>query len=328
MASLSPPQTRHRASSTSLRPPLTISTCGRRRSNSDLPTPHSSTSFPELEEPKAIMQEDSSLNIPAKAHNYLAKATFAEFYTRFMELLHIAHKESGLPSTPSSPRYSRSSLSTDDSILPIASPVVPSFGDTISEKPFAKSTSWWQGSPSVRSAALDVANTSVSRPCLCALQVHTPVFFVIALFPLSTALLLFCMYTLPITNSWPRNLTDLAQLGRELHGYSQSGPGPMAHVIGVLSVVVAWNHAWSIPGSVLWVCHTTHWASRSDLTNEHVLSYIERPRRRAVLPSIGDAFANTFDHLRLDIRQSACCATSTVLGEDIPPCVGYDAECD
>ena len=75
----------------------------------------------------------------------------------------------------------------------------------------------------------------------------------IALFPLSTALLLFCMATLPITQAWPRNITDLAQLGRELTGYSQSGAGPMLHVIGVLSVVVAWNHAWSIPGSVLWV---------------------------------------------------------------------------
>ena len=32
-----------------------------------------------------------------------------------------------------------------------------------------------------------------------------------------------------------------------------SGAGPMAHVIGVLSIIVAWNHAWSIPGSVLWV---------------------------------------------------------------------------
>jgi len=72
------------------------------------------------------------------------------------------------------------------------------------------------------------------------------------MFPLSTALLLFSMSSLPITTAWPRNLTDLAQLGRELHGYSQSGAGPMAHVIGVLSVIVAWNHAWSIPGSVLW----------------------------------------------------------------------------
>ena len=71
------------------------------------------------------------------------------------------------------------------------------------------------------------------------------------------------MSTLPITTAWPRNLTDLAQLGRELHGYSQSGAGPMAHVIGVLAVIVAWNHAWSIPGSVLWVrCYPSGYSHR------------------------------------------------------------------
>lgn len=61
------------------------------------------------------------------------------------------------------------------------------------------------------------------------------------------------MSTLPITVSWPKNLTDLAQLGRELHGYSQSGALPMAHVIAVMSVTAVWKHAWSIPGSVIWV---------------------------------------------------------------------------
>ncbi|KAI0091993.1 snare associated Golgi protein-domain-containing protein [Irpex rosettiformis] len=208
MATLTPPSNRHRASSTSFRPPLTLNSCSsRKRSNSDL-----------------------AVSALSPAHSYLAKATFADFYMRFMDLLHITHKDSTFSSAPSSPRQSRSSFSDEDSILPISSPVVATFGDAVAEKQTAKSTSWWQGSPSV----------------------HTPVFFVIALLPVSTALLLFCMSTLPITNSWPRNLTDLAQLGRELHGYSQSGWGPMSRVVGVLSVVVVWNHAWSIPGSVLW----------------------------------------------------------------------------
>ncbi|KAJ2936906.1 hypothetical protein H1R20_g188, partial [Candolleomyces eurysporus] len=52
--------------------------------------------------------------------------------------------------------------------------------------------------------------------------------------------------------SWPRTLSDLAQLGRELHGYSQSGPWPLAHVIAVMAISAVWKHAWSIPGSVLW----------------------------------------------------------------------------
>ena len=84
------------------------------------------------------------------------------------------------------------------------------------------------------------------------MQIHAPILFVILLFPLSTAVVLFCLSTLPITVSWPRTLTDVATLGRELHGYSQSGPGPMAHVIGVLSITSVWKHAWSIPGSVIW----------------------------------------------------------------------------
>ncbi|EKM59201.1 uncharacterized protein PHACADRAFT_249487 [Phanerochaete carnosa HHB-10118-sp] len=234
MASLAPPPhplNRHRASSTNVRPPLTLGSLGRRRSNSDLP--------PLCHTPSPVgtptMQKDVSpleLDIPSSTHKLLAKATFVELYSRFMELFHTAQKESPYSSEPSSPRLSRSSTSTEDSILPISSPTAASFREAYSEKPTAikPASSWWHGTPSV----------------------HTPVFFVIAMFPLSTALLLFFMSTLPITTAWPRNLTDLAQLGRELHGYSQSGAGPMAHVIGVLSVIVTWNHAWSIPGSVLW----------------------------------------------------------------------------
>lgn len=73
------------------------------------------------------------------------------------------------------------------------------------------------------------------------------------LLPLSTALVVLCLSTLPITVSWPHNITDLAQLGRELQGYAQSGWGPMTHVIGVMAVSAIWKHAWSIPGSVVWV---------------------------------------------------------------------------
>ncbi|KAJ6598999.1 snare associated Golgi protein-domain-containing protein [Mycena vulgaris] len=81
---------------------------------------------------------------------------------------------------------------------------------------------------------------------------HVPMLFVMLLLPLSTALVFFSLTTLPITVSWPRTLPDLAQLGRELHGYSQSGPAQMAHVIGVMAITAIWKHAWSIPGSVVW----------------------------------------------------------------------------
>ncbi|KAK2466262.1 hypothetical protein APHAL10511_001904 [Amanita phalloides] len=87
-------------------------------------------------------------------------------------------------------------------------------------------------------------------------DVHDSVFsssrLVLLLFFASTALVLVSMYTLPITLAWPRTITDIARLGRELHAYSQSGVGPLAHVLAVMAVSAVWKHAWSIPGSVVW----------------------------------------------------------------------------
>lgn len=281
MASLAPPSfNRHRASSTSLRPPLTLNSLGRRRSNSDLAPLTSPANTPNMSKDVPSL----SLDIPSSAstHKLLAKATFIELYSRFMDLIHAANRESPYSSTPSSPRHSRTSLSTEDSLLPISSPTVGTFSEAYSEKPAAKSTSWWQGAPSVRRQPFCRVSSALTVRIS---QVHTPVFFVVALFPLSTALLLFCMSTLPITTTWPRNLTDLAQLGRELHGYSQSGVAPMAHVISVLSVVVAWNHAWSIPGSVLWV---RFYESIQNLCNELTCRLPECPGGRAFLTSSRD----------------------------------------
>lgn len=76
-------------------------------------------------------------------------------------------------------------------------------------------------------------------------------------FPLSTALVLYTLSTLPITVSWPHTIGDLAQLARELRSYSQAGNAETAHVIGVMAVTAIWKHAWSVPGSVLWVSHAT-----------------------------------------------------------------------
>ncbi|KIK68073.1 hypothetical protein GYMLUDRAFT_154798 [Collybiopsis luxurians FD-317 M1] len=83
-------------------------------------------------------------------------------------------------------------------------------------------------------------------------DIHAPIVFVICLFPLSTALVLLSLSTLPIQFSWPKTLTELAQLGKDLHRYSESGFAPLAHVVGVMAVTSVWKHAWSIPGSVIW----------------------------------------------------------------------------
>jgi hypothetical protein len=86
---------------------------------------------------------------------------------------------------------------------------------------------------------------------------HAQILLVALLFPVSTALVLFCLSTLPISLTWPKTIADVAQLGRELNSYTQSGPTPTAHVVGVLAITAIWKHAWSIPGSVIWVSITS-----------------------------------------------------------------------
>ena len=157
MDSLAPPPShnRHRASSTNVRPPLTLNSLGRRRSNSDLPPPCHTPSpldSPSMHKELASLAIDIPKSSPA--HKLLARATFVELYSRFMELLHVSQKESPYPSTPSSPRLSRSSTSTEDNLLPIVSPTVATFGEAYSsEKAPTKTASWWQGSPSVGSCS-------------------------------------------------------------------------------------------------------------------------------------------------------------------------------
>lgn len=112
---------------------------------------------------------------------------------------------------------------------------------------------WFRSMPSVcYTSSFQSRERSTYPP-----QAHVPILFVITMFPVSTALVVIAFFTLPFTFSWPQNLADLAQLGRELHGYSQSGAGALVHVFGVISAVTIWMHAWSIPGSVLWVGRTT-----------------------------------------------------------------------
>ncbi|KIM90871.1 hypothetical protein PILCRDRAFT_94542 [Piloderma croceum F 1598] len=231
--SLSPPPipNRHRAHSTNLRPALTISTLGRRRSTSL-----------ELSLPPSC---DTSSHITPVETNVPQSSMLAVIASRFLQALHVSPKHSLQWSTPSSPQSS-----TDEYVLPTsASSQQTTFGDVFGEKGLSEThapNAWW---PSVRQ--ISKIDTSLFSLTL-AMQIHAPILFVIMIFPLSTALVLFCLSTLPITVSWPRTLTDVATLGRELHGYSQSGPGPMAHVLGVLAITSVWKHAWSIPGSVIW----------------------------------------------------------------------------
>ncbi|KAF8745917.1 hypothetical protein AX14_004222 [Amanita brunnescens Koide BX004] len=216
---LAPPaHSRARASSTTLRSGLTLASLGRRRSASCLlPTPAEDSSLPS---PLTCDSPSSESSPPS--------SMFSDLAARVFHWLYIPNHARAW-STPASPRSS-----TDEPVLPLsASAQKTSFGPEVHEKILSDSRLPFQW-------------RHVLQPN------YGPLLIVLLLFIASTALVLISMYTLPITLAWPRTITDVARLGRELHGYSQSGPGPLAHVLSVMAIAAIWKHAWSIPGSVVW----------------------------------------------------------------------------
>lgn len=205
MSELSPPaHTRARASSTTLRPPLTIRSLARRCSNSSLaPPPPTPPCAPEF---AAQLDAEPSPSMLAVVASRILNAIHAPSHT--------------IPwSSPSTPHDEQ------DLILPLsASAHKSSFGDVLNEKQPQQDFHWdpW------------------------------PIIVVMALFPLSAAVVFFLFRSLPVSVSWPRTVADVAQLGRDLHGYSQSGTAELAHVLAVIAVTAVWNHTWSVPGSVIW----------------------------------------------------------------------------
>ncbi|KAI6034274.1 snare associated Golgi protein-domain-containing protein [Pisolithus microcarpus] len=228
-----PPPNRHRASSTNVRPALTISTLGRRRSSSlVLPVQQNSEpSTPTVDHPTAASIFSASHVSPSSLSEPSMLSLLA---SKCLELLHVPTQHSINWSTPSSPYPS----SDDDLVLPLSSSSQKTaFDDVFTEK---------QTSKSHRLCSRIPAEYLTSPRCM------NPSCWLCFLFPLSTALVFLSLYSLPISVTWPRTLSELAELNLELQRYSQSGPGPLAHVIGVLSVTAVWKHAWSIPGSVIW----------------------------------------------------------------------------
>ncbi|KAF8897598.1 snare associated Golgi protein-domain-containing protein [Infundibulicybe gibba] len=204
-------------------PPLHRASSATLRSNCALGRRRSSSCLRDIPPPPPQLSLDP-LPLSTSPHS---DSILAMFVSRVVEWLHVPPKHSFSWSTPSTPRSS----TDDDCVLPVsASAHKTTFADDLTVGDTKPPHSWRQGFPSI----------------------HAPILFVIILFPVSTVLVLLCLSTLPISLSWPHTVTDIAQLGRELHGYSQSGPGPVAHVIGVMAITAIWKHAWSIPGSVVW----------------------------------------------------------------------------
>lgn len=156
MDTLVPPHSPHsrlRASSTNVRPALTLSTCGsRRRSNSLLDMPPSSPSHtpPRVSTPAPEKSTPSlSLAISTPSDKPASDSMLSALLSRCLQLLHSSHVDAVLPMTPSSPRISRASTSSDDTILPISSPTRAFFVDAAMEKQPSKSRPRWIHTPSV-----------------------------------------------------------------------------------------------------------------------------------------------------------------------------------
>lgn len=254
-----------------MRPALTVASLGSRRRSSSVLTkfapenPVAETdSQPNVQSPDQVLAPSSPalpkatfephLIPPHDVDDHLPQAhsMLPVVLARALQLLQLKYKHPDIlvapPATPS-PR------SSTDTILPLSSaPDHTSFGDVYAEKERAvRSRASWRSHPSVRVSSSLCLSFLIPTNMLPLCQVHAPILLVIILFPLSTALVLLALSTLPISMTWPRNITDLAQLGRELNGYTQSGTRATAHVVGVMAATAVWKHAWSIPGSVLWV---------------------------------------------------------------------------
>ncbi|KAJ8698392.1 hypothetical protein PTI98_005106 [Pleurotus ostreatus] len=221
------------STSTSLQP-LPAST-GRRRSNSNLPQLQlSSASAPSSSAPPPLSPVDSSysdsssptISTPADDVPLLLTDSAAKHQSNMLFIVAARLFDWANPPHPTSvPTYD------DDLVLPLSASHRQTTFD-IPEKPTVRHawSAWYHGIP----------------------PINTPLIIVILSFPASTLLVLVALTSLPISLSWPRTLTDLSQLGRQLHGYSQAGWIPFLHVIAAMSVTAVWKHAWSIPGAVIW----------------------------------------------------------------------------
>ncbi|EAU84857.2 hypothetical protein CC1G_00376 [Coprinopsis cinerea okayama7 len=220
---LKPPQiTRHRASSISLRTSLSVQTLGRRRSTSCLQSTDSQP--PQSLELHQLAPQPLQTESPPQPEHVSPPSMLVVFASKLLQWLHLpsSHTAQQAWSSPSSSPRS----SVDVYVLPLSASTQESFNIPEKDSP----QSWFHGFPSISPQIL----------------------LVLISLPLSTAVVLYCLTTLPISMSWPRTLSDLAQIGRELHAYSQSGLWPLLHVLSVMAISAIWKHAWSIPGSVLW----------------------------------------------------------------------------
>lgn len=158
MSLVIPPPNRSRASSTNIRPALTINTLGRRRSSSPiLPCQQSEPSTPST--PQSRFEPAQILASPEPAQR---PSMFTVIASGFLDLLHVPTRHSINWSTPSSPQ----SVVQDELLLPIsASSQKTTFGDVYNEKDTLRLHAWRWRAPSVRVApVLTLTDLTFSIP--------------------------------------------------------------------------------------------------------------------------------------------------------------------
>lgn len=171
-----PPPNRSRASSTNLRPALTINTLGRRRSSTSLVLPVLQSDTPTTPQPPAA----SSSPTPPPSQ----PSMFALIASKCIELLHVSKKHSIDWSTPSSPYAS----SDDDLVLPLSSSSQKTtFGDISDEKQSSRSHRSWLRTPAVGffyPPWVIASRSHLSQdPCTCPVcRAPVPVIYSIGLF--------------------------------------------------------------------------------------------------------------------------------------------------
>jgi hypothetical protein len=145
-----PPPHRSRASSTNIRPALTINTLGRRRSSSlVLPIQQSEPSTPST--PSVDKSHLEPSQIFASPLPDQKPSMFAVIASSFLDLLHVPTTHSINWSTPSSPQ----STVHDEFVLPIsASSQQTTFSDIFNDKDAPRTHARWWRPPSVSSIPL------------------------------------------------------------------------------------------------------------------------------------------------------------------------------
>ncbi|KAG8934331.1 hypothetical protein FRC02_010188 [Tulasnella sp. 418] len=80
-----------------------------------------------------------------------------------------------------------------------------------------------------------------------------PLLLICSAFVLTLLPIIVSIWTLPIKSlkSFPRTMSDISLVAKEMQAYADSSFVGMAHIVSVLAITSIWKNAWSIPGSAL-----------------------------------------------------------------------------